>query len=249
MGVSFERCERVLRQGMAAILRHVEQLATGEVQDRARESETAWSSVTWCYQKAGMLRALRETVATDTFIVLVPESERVDVPASMWTNRDENTGSVRVFVRTEAMTPRWAGLGLFHELSHVVDYHDAVDIDTSTRAYVASEARAFRMEMVAYDRLSDGRLSAALAQIGPLSVPPGELRDEQRSVIRELELRARLSGPGHASDGELALRDAFYAAALVLATAWQEPDPSLVVDPERSPDLLAQLLSKDLDSN
>lgn len=244
MSVSVAAAEQTLHSGMSSILESIEDLHGGPVGSRVQRARDVWNRLTWCEARSNEVQALYDDTLTDTCLIVVPDHEARYLPtqATMQTQKARD-GSVMVFVRAAAFRPRWAALGLLHELSHVIDYHDSVDIDSTPEAELDSEARAYHLEMVAYDRMVDGKLASALSAMRSTPISIEGLRNgSTRYPLLDLERRARLTERPHASDRELSLRDGFYTVALVLASAWSETDPAMVERPEDARPALSELL-------
>lgn len=132
MSVSVAAAEQTLHAGMSSILANIEDLHGGPVGSRVQRARDVWNQLTWCEARSNEVQALHDGTLTDTCLILVPDHEARYLPtqATMQTQK-ARVGSVRVFVRTAAFRAEWAALGLLHELSHVIDYHDSVDIDST----------------------------------------------------------------------------------------------------------------------
>jgi hypothetical protein len=125
-------------------------------------------------------------------------------------------------VRTVSLTPLWAGLVLFHELSHVHDLASGLEPRDHTPAqYWEGESRAYSFEMALVEAYTDGALGVALTKHAEeiKSMSMEDLAGEAGSTLASRLERATFGAGARppASDNELGLRDGFFRCAAVIS--------------------------------
>lgn len=245
INVGVEQAERSLASGVAIVGPAAAAIA-GELGRRGAAIRELVTDLTWAESKNGRVYATRAATMTGVLLVLFPDA---DLPYLGSTQAFQTfphaDGTIRVNVRRVGMTDIWAGLGLFHELSHVFDFQSGIEPRIPTRAqFLDGEVRAYQLEMAMLDELTSGRLTSGLAELvdGPL--------DPQWLLTSGWELSAQLQAitavPGEeppASESERFMRDGFYRVALLMASLWDGNGPATVDDPYVASHGLGQLLS------
>ena len=214
--------------------------------ERATAARDTLDDLTWCRSSNGGVVTLRDQALTDVYLVLFPDSElsHLGCPEAFQTV-PHNDGTIRVYVRAVSITPQWAGLGLFHELSHVYDFQSGAEPREPTdEQYMAGEARAFHLEMALVNALTSGRLAAALERIVEEPLDPVWVASSGAGLAARLEQMT--TGPGArppGSESEQHMRNGFYRIALLLASHWQKTDPTSVDNPAEAAPVLGQFLA------
>lgn len=245
MGVSVDRAERVLLQGAELVGDAIAQLAESVIRERAVATRALLNDVLWSEASQGRVIARQDGVS-DVVLVLLPDREMHHLSAGVaFQTNAHDDGTIRINVRTVSLTPFWAGLALFHELSHAYDFHAEIEPpDPSEDEYARGEARAFHLEMALLDAMTSGRLAANLADIarsGPLDA--AVLLDGLRDLSGRIE--RNVLGPGFrppASDEEMGIRDAFFKAAVLIASHTGSADPAAIESAEAAGSAVADLM-------
>lgn len=127
-------------------------------------------------------------------------------------------GIQTIRIRPDRMSPRWSGIFMVHEFSHVLDARDGGS-DTST---CASEFAAYVVERQYYDLTNGDRLSEGLDRVidalelkHPRDVVALYLSDADRLAQAITTLEHALEEPAEASVAEREMRDGFYYVSLV----------------------------------
>lgn len=201
----------------------------------------------WCQSSRGSALTLHDQVLTDVLLVLFPnrELDHLGHPAAFQTAPHQD-GTIRVNVRAVSFTPLWAGLGLFHELSHVYDFRSGAEPrESSDKSYFEGEARAYHLEVVLLNALTKGRLQAALTS---------KLKDPLTAEVLAADPGAQVSGqleravtppgsPPPGSDVEAGVRDAAFRIAALLAFHFQQADLLVIENAETAAPALARLFA------
>lgn len=226
-GISVERAHRILLQGAELVGSVVDELPDDSaVLERAQNVRDLLTDLTWCQSSRGSAQVLHDQRLTDVLLVLFPNRELGHLGHSAAFQAAPNEdGTLRLNVRAVSFTPLWAGLGLFHELSHIHDFRSDVEPrEPSTEQYLEGEARAYHLEAVLLDTLAAGRLSAALALKLHTPLTPEELATERgASLSSELERATAKPGqPPPGSNCEAGVRDVAHRIAALLAFHFEE---------------------------
>lgn len=172
--------------------------------------------LTWVRVHRGGYLALADGVGQGVLIALVPtwEAGHLAAPEPFQTSCGQDR--VIVSVRALSFTPRWAGIVLFHDLSHAYDFTSGLEpCQPNRQQFLAGEARAFQAEIELVDRLAEGRLRRALDRfVTEAGISAEEIRADPSALGSRLDAATFGAGglpPG--SQAEMNLRDAFYLAA------------------------------------
>lgn len=162
--VSANRTLRVLQQGVNEVQRAVAaRRPAGVAYARVQRLIDASRQIAWMTGSAPRGGPELQVIILDG----APPSH-LNSDATFQANKDGD-GNVRVYVQRRSYTPLWAGMSLFHELAHVLDYlenvwRDPNSIDVSEMW--AGEARAYHSEALLIDTvIADGRLLPALDEL------------------------------------------------------------------------------------
>ncbi len=104
--------------------------------------------LTWVHVDQQDFIALEDAAAVHEVLVALTsqrEAQRLSAPQAFQTHWSEDLGKAVIFVRTVPVTPRWAGIALFHELSHAYDFISGIEPHQPDRGqFLAGEARGAR---------------------------------------------------------------------------------------------------------
>lgn len=232
-----ERARTILLRGADLVGDAVDELPHGSaVLKRAQSVRSLLADLTWCRAKQGSAQVLYDQVPTDVWLVLFPNRELGDLDGSAaFQTVPYEDGTLRLNVRAVSFTPLWAGLGLFHELSHIHDFRSGAEPrEPSTEQHLRGEARAYHLEAVLLDSLAGQGLSAALAPKLRTPLTPEELANERgASLSAEVERATASPGlPPPGSDSEAGVRDVAHRIAALLAFHFEEADLLKIEHPE-----------------
>lgn len=236
-GVSVERVRKVLLSGARLVGQAVGELPAGSaIRARAEDVRDCLSVLTWCQARDGQGYQLDDEVPTDVRLVLFPNRELKFLGnRCTFQTAPRDDGTLHVNVRAVSLTPLWAGLGLFHELSHIHDFRSGSEPrNPSDEQYLEGEARAYHLEVTLLNALSEGRLAAALAARLTEPLAPEVLAAEPGARLADqLERAAARPGSEAArSSEEEEMRDAAHRIAALLAFHYCQSDPVAVEHPE-----------------
>ncbi|MDN5779856.1 MAG: hypothetical protein L0H96_23515 [Humibacillus sp.] len=123
----------------------------------------------WCRTSGLELRALRTGPAPEPRSTLVAVVAGNDVvpnahPTMAFQVLPDDEGNPRVYVRPDPFGPVWSGIGLWHEFSHVNDYHrnDLRPHVNTAEMNQGTEGRAYLLEAIAIDVVTGGTFLDAL---------------------------------------------------------------------------------------
>lgn len=127
-------------------------------------------------------------------------------------------GIQAIRIRPDRMSPRWSGVFMVHEFSHVLDAWDG----EGDAPACAGEFAAYVVERQYYDLANGDRLSEGLDRVidtlgfkHPRDVVALYLADADRLAQAMATLKRTLDEPSEASAAEREMRDGFYYVSLV----------------------------------
>lgn len=164
--ISADRVLQTLQRGVATAATAVDSYSSASpVADRLRDINELSRSITW--RKTAGQNIILAQDATRTSIQVVAISTNDTVPGlsgqSNWQTQEDVDGETRVYVDRDPYTTLWAGIVLFHELSHVLDHRDGTWATEGD--WWASEGRAYQLEAVLIDAITEGKFLPALREL------------------------------------------------------------------------------------
>lgn len=127
-------------------------------------------------------------------------------------------GIQAIRIRPDKMSPRWSGVFMIHEFSHVLDAWDGKGDEPAC----AGEFAAYVVERQYYDLANADRLSEGLDRVidtlglkHPRDVATLYTSDPDRLAQAMITLERELDEPSEASAAEREMRDGFYYVSLV----------------------------------
>jgi hypothetical protein len=246
VGISTERAERILLQGFDHVQAVVSAIPHGVARQRAEQVQAIFRRFTWAEVRPdGGLVALRDQFQASprVLLCLVPDRALHVYDHSHTFHTEVFDGEVQLRVRTVPLTPTWAGLVLFHELSHAYDFDSGVESsDRTPEQHWDGEARAYHLEMALVDADTLGALAAALtryADDAERRTPVAMAGDAGQRLADRLETATfgRSARPA-ASMEEVGLRDAFFRCAAIISSYLGTTEAHRIEQPEEAADAL-----------
>ena len=212
----------MLKRGIETVQRALATHSTnGDGYDRVHQLVDLSGQITWIYLHGTELIAAEDTTVSDVQVVVINDEIPLGLNQDVtFQTREEDGGTVRIYVQRRPFTSTWAGIALFHELDHVLDHLDGSWPSNATSDdWMAAEARAYHREALVIDAVSGGNLLPALAELTAKRTM-GELlalgADEVSSDLYRRSFTGRLREP-HQSESERGARAAAFAFGAVVA--------------------------------
>jgi hypothetical protein len=246
VGISTERAARILRQGFDEVQAVASAIPHGVARQRAEQVQAIFRRFTWTeVTPEGGLVALHNQFQASprVLLCLVPDRALHVYDHSESFHTEVFDGEVQLRIRTVPLTPTWAGLVLFHELSHAHDFDSGVESpDRTPEQHWDGEARAYHLEMALVDAYTRGALAAALTRYADEAeqvTPVAMAGDAGRRLADRLEAATfgRSARPP-ASMEEFGLRDGFFRCAAIISSHLGTTEAHRIEQPEEAADAL-----------